>query len=373
MSNLVYRSRRTQQRNRQSRKVNGNRSKRQIRNQRGGNNVEVSIYLNLKEAYDKEILTRPLTTIEFMEVQIYVEETLPILEDPKNSSSEDLATLIKSSKYSVEQLPSPYKNYHFVLKLTMPKTETNKLLDKELLKLFMEGLAGDYISFDYPYDYTGEKDKNQYFFSHDDYEIVGAGSTSLPPPPPPPPTVVNSYKNANTSFMSGKDGSLCNGLKTQNDCVGNPSVKKVCQWMPKTNHCQRKASLNSAVFSADSKKSLDAKEQARLASAREEYLQSRKSSGDVVSLGTKISESQASLAAPARQSVAVAPKKSIKSIPRVSTENRACVQKNYNIKTKAGSQYSVNRCILSDDPNVNDTDNCMWNPPTGRCRKVSRR
>jgi len=353
MNYLVNRSRRIQQRNKQSRKVNGKRSRRQIRNQRGGNNVEVSIYMNL-EANSGDILTRPLNENELIEVKAYVEETLPILENPKNSSSEDLATLIKSSKYSVEQLPSPYKNYHFVLKLTMPKTETNKLLDKGLLKLLMEGLAGEYITFD----------KKNYFFTHDDYEVVGAGSTSLPPPPPPPPAVVNINKNVDTSFLSGKDGSLCNGLKTEKDCVGNPSVKKVCQWMPKTKHCQRKAGLGSAVFSADSKKSLDDKEQSRLASAREEYLQSRKSSGDIVSSDTMSSESQASLAAH---------NTSLKSISRLSTESRACVQKNYYIKTKAGSQYSVNRCILSDDPNVNDTDNCMWNAPTGRCRKVSRR
>ena len=237
MSNLVYRSRRTQQRNRQSRKINGNRSRRQIRNQRGGNIVEVSIYCNLKEAYSREILTRPLTTSEKMDVEVWVsEEFIENSKDPKNSS-DDMANLLKSlTNHSIEQLPSTYKNYHFLFKLTMPKTEAEKLADKTFSKTFMEGLAGDYISFDYPYDYTGEKDKNQYFFSHDDYEIVGAGSTSLPPPPPPPPAVVNSYKNVNTSFLSGKDGSLCNGLKTENDCVGNPSVKKVCQWMPKTKH-----------------------------------------------------------------------------------------------------------------------------------------
>ena len=67
------------------------------------------------------------------------------------------------------------------------------------------------------------------------------------------------------------------------------------------------------------------------------------------------------------------PKKNIKSIQTYYNKKNSCVQKNYNIKTKTGSRYSVNRCVLSYDPNVDDTNNCRWNKPTSRCRKVSRR
>ncbi len=147
MSNLANRSRRTQQRNRQSR--NRNSSRRQIRNQRGRDNVEVSIYSNLKESESSEILTRPLTQSEKQDVETYVYEGfIQPLTDPL-AVGEDMANLFKSlTNQSIEQLPSPYKNYHFLLKLTMPETETHKLVDKQFLKKFMENIAGDYIRFD---------------------------------------------------------------------------------------------------------------------------------------------------------------------------------------------------------------------------------
>ncbi len=253
MSNLVNRSRRAQQGNRKSRKINRNRSKRQIRKQRGGNNIEVSIYCNLKESNSREILTRPLIDNELWDVDTYVkEEVIENSKDPRNSS-EELSSFFKLlTKDSIEQLSSPYKQYHFLLKLTLPKAEAEKLADKTFSKQLMDNLAGEYVRFDYPYDYTGPKDRNKYFFSWDDYEVVGAGNTSAPPE-----AIVN---------------------------------KK----------------------------------------------------GDTLSMTD------------------------------LSTEIRACVQKNYNIKTKTGSEYSMNRCIISDDPNVNDTDKCMWNRPTWRCRKVSK-
>ncbi len=88
MSHLVNRSRRTQQRNRQSNRVNWNRSRRKIRNQRGGNDAQVSIYCNLtlRERDPSSILTRKLTESELTDVQGYVQETFNILKDLKNSS-----------------------------------------------------------------------------------------------------------------------------------------------------------------------------------------------------------------------------------------------------------------------------------------------
>jgi len=363
MSNLVYRSRRTQQRNRQSRKLNGNRSRRQ----KGGAPTEYTIYFNYI-VYNRRNIYNNNGKIYITKINEQQEHAMFDSFDTIKRNIDDGIKYQNINLVSLKQLHKSYKSvsyfgvyYHFVLNVIDTQSLPYEQL-KNLLKDFMD----DNNNFE-TLEFSQMKelnDSNDYKVDNKYYEVVRAGSTTLPPPPPPPPTVVNINKNVNTSFLSGKDGSLCNGLKSEKDCVGNPSVRKVCQWMPKTKHCQRKASLGSAVFSADSKKSLDDKEQSRLTSAREEYLQSRKSSGDVVSSDTMSSESQASLAAP---------KKSLKSISRVSTESRACVQKNYYIKTKAGSQYSVDRCILSDDPNVNDTDNCMWNAPTGRCRKVSRR
>jgi hypothetical protein len=215
-------------------------------------------------------------------------------------------------------------------------------------------------------------DRNKYYFT-EEYELVGAGnpsSAAVPPPPPPPPTAAPKVtKELPKVFNLGNlaTNSLCND-QNEKDCKKMPA----CDWRPKTQHCQRKSGLGKLVFNEDSEnvKKMRKGEEDQLKRAREEYLQSKKSSSDTVSNDTKSSESQS--VAEASQSVAT-PKKSVRSIQRVSGESRACVQKNYNIKTKAGSQYSVDRCILSDDPNVNDTDNCMWNPPTGRCRKVSRR
>jgi hypothetical protein len=159
------------------------RQSRKLRVQKGGNNVEVSIYINLKEKHSEEVLSRPLTQSEKWDVETWVfEEFIGNSKDPKNST-QDIANLLNSvTQQSIDQLPAPYKHYHFLFKLTLPKTETHKFLDKKFLESFMEGLAADYISFEYGTDYSGNllsNDKNVYFFSHDDYEIVGAGSPSV--------------------------------------------------------------------------------------------------------------------------------------------------------------------------------------------------
>ena len=163
----------------------------------------------------------------------------------------------------------------------MPKTETHKFLDKKFLESFMEGLAGDYIRFEYGTDYSGNllsNDKNVYFFSHDDYEIVGAGS---------------------------------------------PSVAAAAAPLPKL-----------APARASVSKKAPTPAQLRRASA--------KAAG-------------------------------VKYVPTLSPYvPMGCVQRDYVITNKRGTQYSSSRCLDSKDPNVNDKTNCMVNPETNKCKKVVR-
>lgn len=179
------------------------RQRRQSRSQRGGNNVEVLIYCNLKEKNNDTILARPITQSEKWDVDTYVDEFVNISKNPKNSSV-DIANLLNSLiNYSIEILSTPYKNYHFALKLTLPKTETHKLVNKVFLKDFWDGLAAEYIRFEYGTDYSGNllsNDKNEYYLSYDDYEIVGAGNSD--PVPISLPTLQTAEKVAVASKAS---------------------------------------------------------------------------------------------------------------------------------------------------------------------------
>lgn len=182
MVHLVNRSRRTQQRNRQSSRVNRNRSRRQIRNQRGGNNVQVLIYCNLTSTYHDAAttLTRKLTTSELQDVQAYVEETFKTFKDPKNSSV-GVANMLNSmiNKYgTVAQLSSPYKNeFHFVIKLSMSETDAHKLVNQQIVKNLLEDMGQETISFEQGKDYSGNllsNDKDTYYFD-DTCEVVVVG------------------------------------------------------------------------------------------------------------------------------------------------------------------------------------------------------
>ena len=165
----------------------------------------------------------------------------------------------------------------------MPKTETHKFLDKKFLESFMEGLAGDYIRFEYGTDYSGNllsNDKNEYFFSHDDYEIVGAGSQSVAaaaasaPLPKPAPARASVSKKAPTPAQL------------------------------------RRASAKAA---------------------------------------------------------------GVKYVP-VKSQNvpKGCIQRDYVITNKLGTTYSTSRCLDSNDDKLNDSTNCMVNPETNKCKRVSR-
>jgi hypothetical protein len=144
MGHLVNRSRR----NRQSGRVNRNRSRRQIRNQRGGNNVEVLIYCNLTSSYHDATttLTRKLTPSELFDVRAYVEETFEIFRDPIWASV-GVANMLKAikNKYGtiiVEQLSSPYKNkFHFVIKFSMSKTDAQKLVNQQIVNNLLEDMG----------------------------------------------------------------------------------------------------------------------------------------------------------------------------------------------------------------------------------------
>jgi hypothetical protein len=158
------------------------RQSRKSRNQRGGNNVEVLIYINLKKSESDEIITRKLTFSELWNVQAELEETFSIWKEPREKGVE-VSNLLKSLvKYEVEQLPSPYKKFHFVIKLTMSETDANQLLNKETLDSIIFDMAdAATISFDQGTDYSGNllsNDRNKYYLT-EEYELVGAGSPSV--------------------------------------------------------------------------------------------------------------------------------------------------------------------------------------------------
>ena len=159
------------------------RQSRKLRNQRGGNNVEFLIYCNLTKNYrdDASILTRKLTTSELMDVYAYVEETFKTYEDPRNSS-EEVANLLKAlTNYSVEQLPSPYKKFHFVYKLSMSETDARQLVNQQIVDKLMSDMGQETIRFDQGTDYSGNllsNDRESYMFM-EECELVGAGSPSV--------------------------------------------------------------------------------------------------------------------------------------------------------------------------------------------------
>jgi len=288
MSNLVNRSRRTQQRNRQSRKVNRKSSRRQ----KGGAPTEYNIYLNYIVENRRDIYKNngKIYTTKINEQQEHamfdsLDSVKRNIDDGVKYQNINLVSLKQLDKsYSSTSLFGVY--FHFVLHIIDTQSLPYEQL-RNLLKDFMddnnEFETLEFSQRDELNDYNDYKVDNKY------YEIVGAGSTPVPEPTPTPPTEV--YEAA-------------------------PPIPIA---------------------------------------------------------PTEVYEAVPPIPIAPTKTNQAAPKKRVKSIQKVSNNKRNCVQKNYNIKTKRGSRYSVTRCILSYDPNVNDTDNCKWNKPTDRCRKVSRR
>jgi len=191
MSHLVNRSRRTQQRNRQSNRVNRNRSRRKIRNQRGGNDVQVSIYCNLtlSQSDPPVILDRKLTKSESTDVQGYVEETFKILKNPTDSTQNivNMLTAITPDTYAtikqlpspynaitpdtyatIEQLPSPYDGpFYFVIELSMSETYVKQFLNQEIVNELISYMKHGTVNLDQGKDYSGNllsNDKAIYCF-----------------------------------------------------------------------------------------------------------------------------------------------------------------------------------------------------------------
>jgi len=280
MSNLVNRSRRTHQRNRQSRKVNRNR----FRRQKGGAPTEYSIYFNYIVENRRDIYNNngKIYTTKINEKQEHAmfdsfDTVKRNVDDGVKYQNIDLVSLKQLDlSYSSTSLFGVY--YHFVLNIIVTQTLPYEQL-KNLLKDFMDD-TNDFETLEFS-QWDELNDSNDYKVDNKYYEIVEAGSISVPTPTPP-------------------------------------------------------AQVNESVTAQPP-------------------------------LPTQVNVSVT-----ARQSVDV-PRKSVKSIQTYYNNRNGCVQKNYNIKTKTGSRYSVNRCVLSYDPNVDDTNNCRWNKPTSRCRKVSRR
>jgi hypothetical protein len=310
MSNLVNRSRRTHQRNRQSRRVNRNSSRRQ----KGGAPTEYSIYFNYIVENRRDIYNNN-GKIYTTKINIEQEHAMFDSFDTVKRNVDDGIKYQNINLVSLKQLDMSYSSaslfgvyYHFVLNIIDTQSLPYEQL-KNLLKDFMDD-TNDFETLEFS-QWDKLNDNNDYKVDNKYYEIVQGGSTSVTPPTPTTPTQVNESEPA--------------------------------QLPPPTQ-------VNESVPAQ-----LPPPTQVNVSEPAQPPL-----------------PIQVNVSVPARQSVNV-PKKRVKSIQKVSNNKRNCVQKNYNIKTKRGSRYSVTRCILSYDPNVNDTDNCKWNKPTDRCRKVSRR
>ena len=274
MSNLVNRSRRTQERNRQSRKVN----RMSYRIQKGGAPTEYNIYLNYIVQNRRDIYKNngKIYRTKINEQQEYamfnsLDSVKRNIDDGIKYQNIDLVSLKQLDKsYSSTSLFGVY--FHFVLHIidnqSLPYEQFRNLL-KDFMDDNNEFETLEFSQWDKLNEINDYKVDNKY------YEIVEAGSIPVPEPSP--------------------------------------------------------------------------------------------------TAQTEVYEAAPPMLSPPTEVYEAAPKKRVKSIRKVSNNKRNCVQKNYNIKTKRGSRYSVTRCILSYDPNVDDTNNCKWNKPTDRCRKVSRR
>jgi len=245
--------------------------------------------------------------------------------------------------------------------------------------------------------------------------IRRGGAPPTPPPPPPAPrrnfdfvpSVIDAEGNKqNTSFLSGRNGSAC-ADRNQPDC----GKIKACEWRnankTQSAHCRRRNDSGTS-FTTDKYKSMSAELDAKRAQSLKDLYDSEKSSDDSQSFSSEASSPDGSVdsyvapvrAAPFRASAAasapvravsrkassaskrVSPAQARKSVAKASgvayvpTKSAlapvGCTYREGVVTTKRGTSYASSRCVDSKDPAVNDTEHCMVNPATNKCKKVSR-
>ena len=120
----------------------------------GSVNKEIKIYFNLKSKDDRLVLTRELYDGDLDDIDTYIEETNSILHqyDERKYLHQQLSEILNSIvTFKTEQLTSPYKDYHFVFKLTVSND-----INENQINLYWEELRAEYVIF--------TNDRNDYFF-----------------------------------------------------------------------------------------------------------------------------------------------------------------------------------------------------------------
>lgn len=241
------------------------------------------------------------------------------------------------------------------------------------------------------------------------------GAPPSPPSPPPAPLMRPDFLKGKK--MTGKDAtgdSVCPPLPQQ-DCTQVPA----CRWNSasangkRAGYCSRKPGYEGMSQSAfdSSTAGLEAARQQKLKDLymleKSESEGSQDSSQDLSEVSSQVSSQESSVDSVmpsvqvrslpvfrgSRAAVAAVPQaRASKKAPAPAQLRRAaakasgvayvpfksdnvpmgCVLRNYELTNKNGTQYSQSRCVDSKDPNVNDSDLCMVNPETNKCKKVVR-
>lgn len=235
------------------------------------------------------------------------------------------------------------------------------------------------------------------------------GAPPSPPSPPAAPAVRPDFLKGKK--MTGKEAfgsSVCPPLP-QEDCTKVPA----CRWNnasangKRAGYCSRKPEYEGmsesrfANATADLEAERDRKRKALYMQELSESSQaSSQASSPDVSLDSPMPSVQVSAlpvfrgsrAAAAAPAAAVPQAKVSRKSPAPAQVRRAaaraanvpyvpvksanvpqgCVLKNYDLVNKRGTAYTQSRCVDSKDPNVNDSELCMINPETNKCKKVVR-
>lgn len=245
------------------------------------------------------------------------------------------------------------------------------------------------------------------------------GSAAVPAPPSPPSAPLMRPDILKGKKMTGKDAtgdSVCPPLPQQ-DCTRVPA----CRWNSasangkRAGYCSRKpgyegmneSAYESSFAAVDAKRkeelrklylqeksesesegSQDMSQESSVASSQDSSMDSVMHSTQVKSLpvfrGSRVAASSAAAAVPQSKASKKAPAPSqlkraaakaagVKYVPvKSSNVPMGCVIRNYELTNKNGTKYSQSRCVDSKDPDVNDSDLCMVNPETNKCKKVVR-
>jgi hypothetical protein len=236
------------------------------------------------------------------------------------------------------------------------------------------------------------------------------GSAAVPVPPPAPLMRADILKGKK---MTGKDAtgdSVCPPLPQQ-DCTRVPA----CRWNSasangkRAGYCSRKpgyegmsqSAYESSTAALDAKRkeelrklylqeksesegSQDMSQESYVASSQDSSMDSVKPSPVFKALpvfrGSRVAaaavpqpRASKKALAPAQLKRAAAKASGVAYVPfKSSNVPMGCVVRNYELTNKNGTKYSQSRCVDSKDPDVNDSDLCMVNPETNKCKKVVR-